>query len=195
MLRAMVLEFPDDPNTFTMDLQYMLGAELLVAPIYNSEGRRAVYFPAGRWVDFWTHEVIEGPQTRWLVDTPLEIIPLYVRANALIPTIEPPQRLTDEPFGLVTFDAYLLDEGSFHLRDTDGVTHVTATRQGAQLDIRVDGVKKELALRLIPLAGAPPVESVRVNGKALQRSEVAIAPGASAGWNRIDSGVVEVMIR
>ncbi|MCZ7544274.1 MAG: hypothetical protein M5R40_12395 [Anaerolineae bacterium] len=45
ILSAMVVEFPDDPNTYTMDLQYMFGAELMVAPIFNIDGYRSVYFP------------------------------------------------------------------------------------------------------------------------------------------------------
>jgi len=210
MLRAMVVEFPDDPHTYTMDLQYMLGAELLVAPIYNSEGRRPVYFPAGRWVDFWTHEVIEGSQTRWLEDVPLETMPLYVRANALIPTMEVPEHVAEGPFDLVTFDAYLLDKGTFDLRDTDGVTHVSASYRnsgethygGAQLSMRVEGAKDRLGLRLIPLAGAPRVEVVRVNGVALKRVDVAdgvhpmeMRPDAAPGWTRDPDGTVRVMMR
>ncbi len=52
LLRAMLLEYPDDPCTYHLDLQYMLGSELMVAPIYNHSGKRPVYFPAGQWVDF-----------------------------------------------------------------------------------------------------------------------------------------------
>ena len=195
MMRAMVLEFPDDPNTYTMDLQYVLGSELLVAPIYNSEGRRPVYFPDGRWVDFWTHEVIKGPETRWLEGVPLETIPLYVRANALIPTIEPPEHLTEDPFELVTFDAYLLDSGSFELRDTDGVTHVSASLQERALDLQVMGAKGRLGMRLVPLIGAPSVDVVRVNGVALdQVDELETGPDSEPGWTRDPDGLIRVML-
>lgn len=194
LMRAMILEFPDDPNTYTMDLQYMLGEELLVAPIYNSAGRRAVYFPAGRWVDFWTHELIEGPETRW-VEASLDVLPLYVRANTLIPTIEPPDYLTDDPFDLVTFDAYLLDSGSFELHDTDGITQVSASLEGSRLNVQVEGVKRSLGLRLIPLPGVPSVDTVYVNGVALNRMDaLEIGPSAAAGWTRHEDGTVRVMV-
>ncbi|HEX7736169.1 MAG TPA: glycoside hydrolase family 31 protein [Ktedonobacteraceae bacterium] len=88
ILRPMLLEFPDDPITYTLDLQYMFGAELLVAPIYNERGERTVYLPEGQWIDFWTREVLSGPRTLAL-QVPMEALPLYVRANALIPTTEP----------------------------------------------------------------------------------------------------------
>jgi len=194
LLRAMVLEFPDDPNTYTMDLQYIFGAELMVAPVYNSDGRRPVYFPAGRWVDFWTHEVIEGPQTRW-VEVPLDVLPLYVRGNALIPTIEPPDYPTDAPFDLVTFDGYLFDHGSFALHDTDGITRVSAWLEDSRLNIQLDGVKQRLRFRLIPLRGAPSVDTVHVNGLALSRVDMLeIGPGAAAGWKGNEDGTIWVMI-
>ncbi|HLZ60805.1 MAG TPA: alpha-xylosidase [Ktedonosporobacter sp.] len=163
LLRPMVLEFPDDPSTYTLDLQYMFGKEILVAPIFNTSGERTVYLPEGQWVDFWTREVIVGPRTLH-IQPPLDILPLYVRGNALIPTTEPSQFLFDSPFTAITFDAYLLDQGSFELRDTDGTTHITAALIDNELRIEVEGVKPDMALRLLPLEGAPSVEIVSING-------------------------------
>lgn len=194
LMRPMVLEFPDDPNTYALDLQYMFGSELLVAPIYNRAGRRPIYFPAGRWIDFWTHEVIQGPQTRW-VEVPLEVLPLYVQGNALIPTIEPPTHLTEDPFDLVTFDAYLLDKGDFELRDIDGVTRIAASLEGSRLNITLEGAKQRLGLRLIPLAGVSLVDTVHVNGAALDKVDaMEIDTNTSAGWMRNPDGTVWVMI-
>jgi alpha-D-xyloside xylohydrolase len=171
IIRPMMLEFPDDPNTYTMDLQYMFGEELLVAPIYNSSGQRPVYLPEGQWIDFWTHEVLEGSRT-YKVTAPLNKLPLFVRANALIPTIEPSSTITDAPFDQVTFDAYLLEKGSFTLRDSDGNTNITAEYTGTKLHIQVEGAKQKLALRLLPLAGTPQVEHVYINGKEVFKQEV-----------------------
>ncbi len=195
LMRPMLLEFPDDPNTYSMDLQYMLGSELLVAPIYNSAGRRPVYFPAGRWVDYWTHEVIEGPQTRW-VEVPLDVMPLYVRGNALIPTVEPPTHLTQDPFDLVTLEGYLFDESGFELRDTDGATRISAALEGSRLSVEVDGVKNGLGLRLFPLDGVlPPVETVYVNGSAVDRVDaLEIDIGSAAGWAIEQNGILQAMI-
>lgn len=194
MLRAMWLEFPGDPSTYALDLQYMFGAEILVAPIYNSTGQRFVYFPAGRWVDFWTHEVIQGPKNR-SVTAPLEVLPLYIRANALIPTIEPPQFIQDTPFEFVVFNAYLLDQGSFTLRDMDGRTDLSARLVGSQLDLSVEGVKKQLGLRVFSLPDISPVESVSVNGIALPRRErLELKRETTPGWYRNPNGEVQIMI-
>jgi len=133
-----------------------------------------------------------------------------VRANALIPTMEVPEHVAEGPFDLVTFDAYLLDKGTFDLRDTDGVTHVSASYRnsgeiphgGAQLSVRVEGAKDRLGLRLIPLPGAPQVEAVRVNGVALKRMDVAdgahpmeMRPDAPPSWTRDPDGTVQVLMR
>ncbi|WP_119071333.1 alpha-xylosidase [Aggregatilinea lenta] len=185
LIRPMVLEFPDDPVTYTMDLQYLFGPDLLVAPIYNAEGRRPVYFPEGAWIDYWTHEIIEGPQTRF-VDVPLDVMPLYVRANALIPTIEPPEHFTDEPFAEVTFDAYLLDQGSVEMFDTDGITQVAAYRDGIHLDITWSSPKPQVTLRFLPLADLSSVDSVNANGQELPPVSSATVPG----WSRAEDGSV-----
>ncbi len=169
LLRAMVLECPDDPSTYCLELQYMLGSELLVAPIFNAEGGRHVYLPAGTWVDFWTHELVEGPQ-HVAVEAALGVLPLYVRANALVPTIEPPLSvpLEDEPFGDVTVDCYLLGEGRFELRDCDGDTTFSARREGARVDVEIEGRRERAGLRVLSLPGLPPVETIRANGVELE---------------------------
>ena len=61
VMRAMLLEFPDDPACDYLDRQYMLGESLLVAPVFSREGEVAYYVPAGRWTHFLTGQVIEGP--------------------------------------------------------------------------------------------------------------------------------------
>jgi alpha-D-xyloside xylohydrolase len=180
LLRPMLLEFQDDPSTYTLDLQYMLGTELLVAPIYNSSGERTIYLPEGRWIDYWTHEILEGSRTI-RVQASLDTIPLYVRANALIPTMEPQQFTTDAPFEEITFDAYLLEQGAFELRDTDGVTTISATLVGNQLRIETDGAKSSLRLRLLPLTGKR-IETVSVNGRKLAKNESAEDSTILVGW-------------
>ena len=164
---------------------FLFGPDLLVAPIYNAEGRRPVYFPKGVWIDYWTHEIIEGPQTRF-VDVPLDVMPLYVRANTLIPTIEPPEHFTDEPFAEVTFDAYLLDQGSVEMFDTDGITQVAAYRDGIHLDITWSSPKPQVTLRFLPLADLSAVDSVHANGQELPRMSSETSPG----WSRAEDGSV-----
>ncbi|MCY0878732.1 MAG: alpha-xylosidase [Firmicutes bacterium] len=84
MLRAMMLEFPEDPNVGHLETQYMLGDRLLVAPVFNAAGEVTCYLPAGRWTHWQTHEQVEGG--RW-VDARYDYfhVGLYVRPHSLIP--------------------------------------------------------------------------------------------------------------
>ncbi len=82
--RALVLAFPDDPNTWSIGDQWMFGDALLVAPILDETNRRRVYLPAGSWTDWWTEARTEGPC--WIdVEADLETLPMWLREGAVIP--------------------------------------------------------------------------------------------------------------
>ena len=53
-VRALVMDYPDDVKTWTIDDQYMLGDDLLIAPVFAGQTQRDVYLPPGEWFDFWT---------------------------------------------------------------------------------------------------------------------------------------------
>lgn len=84
MVRPMVLEFQDDPTTQRLDLQYMFGDSLLVAPVLTQNNVVTAYLPEGNWIDYWTKEVVSGG--KWVkVQAPLEKLPLFVRGGAILP--------------------------------------------------------------------------------------------------------------
>ncbi|MFI6476754.1 TIM-barrel domain-containing protein [Nonomuraea sp. NPDC050663] len=83
MMRALCVDYPEDPVSWQADLEYLLGRDLLVAPMISPDGTRQVYLPHGEWVDYWTHEVLIGG--RYVqVTKPLDQIPLFVRSGAVI---------------------------------------------------------------------------------------------------------------
>ncbi|MFI6078554.1 alpha-xylosidase [Actinoplanes sp. NPDC051343] len=84
VMRPMVVGFPDDPAVTYLDRQYMLGDDLLVAPVMSAGGDVEYYVPAGRWTRFGTTEVIEGPA--WVRENHgFDSVPLLVRPGAVIP--------------------------------------------------------------------------------------------------------------
>lgn len=89
VLRALVLDWPDDPTAWVVSDQYLFGDAFLVCPVMTPSGTRDVYLPEGAWVDFWTGALLEGP--RWLrgVESPLSTLPLYVRHGARVEFAEP----------------------------------------------------------------------------------------------------------
>ena len=96
MLRALIFHHEDDPMCWHIDDQYYFGNDFLVAPIMNDEGVRDVYLPTGKWIDFWTGEVLEG--SRWLknIKMSLERMPVYVKFGAQVPVYPYNVQCTDE---------------------------------------------------------------------------------------------------
>jgi alpha-D-xyloside xylohydrolase len=84
VLRAMLLEFPQDPTCRTLDRQYMFGDDLLVAPLFH-DTRAEYYLPEGQWTHLLTGETRAGGH--WYFDE-LDFfgIPLWIRENSVIPT-------------------------------------------------------------------------------------------------------------
>ena len=79
ILRAMFYEFPDDAKAWETYDQFMLGRDVLVAPVlYPGVKEREVYLPAGSWKNIHTEEVVEGGRVI-TAEAPLDIIPVYRR--------------------------------------------------------------------------------------------------------------------
>ncbi len=141
LVRAMVLEFPLDPTTWTKRTQYqfMSGAWLLVAPVYeDSPIRNDIYLPAGAWTDYWDGRVYNGPTTLNVYAAPLDKLPLFVRAGAIIPMY--PEMLYDreKPKDPLTLDIYPRGRTSFTLYEDDGLTRQYAAGAFARTTIAVD---------------------------------------------------------
>ncbi|MBE0654713.1 MAG: alpha-xylosidase, partial [Bacteroidales bacterium] len=60
MMRALFIEFPDDPGAWLIDNEYLFGSDILVAPLFEEERERDVYLPHGTWIDYQTRQVYEG---------------------------------------------------------------------------------------------------------------------------------------
>lgn len=133
ILRLLAFDFRHDPATYDIRDQYMFGPAFLVAPVtqpmYYAAGSRplagvsksrAVYLPAGcEWYDFWTDRRLAGGQTV-LADAPLDIMPLYVRAGAIVPMGPPRQHVDDRPDAPVELHLYPGCNGSFQLYEDEG---------------------------------------------------------------------------
>lgn len=119
ILRPLFYHFPDDPATYQLHDQVLLGPFLMAAPVYQpGRTHRSVYLPEGPWYDWWDGTRIMGP-THILAHAPLERMPLYVRGGAIIPT-GPDMSYTDEyALNPLTLQLYP-GSGRFHLYEDDG---------------------------------------------------------------------------
>ena len=97
MMRAMVLEYPEDMNVRNISTEYMLGGSVLVAPVFDQQ-KHYVYLPEGSWVDLETKERICG--NKWInYPQQIDVIPMFLRENTMMATLKDvPEHIADENF-------------------------------------------------------------------------------------------------
>ena len=83
LARPMPLDHPDRPDAHAADLQYLLGPDLLVAPLCAPGGRRQVWFPPGEWLPYGGGEPVAGPGWRG-AEVPLAVVPLWLRGGSVV---------------------------------------------------------------------------------------------------------------
>jgi len=151
MMRALVMDFPEDPKARETSDQFLLGPALLVSPVTSPGVRsRPVYLPAGRWYDFWTGDRLEGGRTVE-APAPYDSLPLHVRAGSIVPLGPSRQHAFDGPDDPVTLQVYEGRDGAFALYDDDGLTN--AYESGAWMRIPVTWRDADRTLTLGAAAG------------------------------------------
>lgn len=84
VMRPMALEFPGDPAAAYVDRQYMLGPDVLVAPVFDADGEVSFYLPEGTWTNLLTGDRVPG--SGWRTEThDVDSLPIYVRSGAVLP--------------------------------------------------------------------------------------------------------------
>ena len=152
MLRPLCYEFDDDPRSYADSDDFMLGPSLLVASVVEPGRReRAVYLPAGpaAWIDFWTGRHLGAGRTH-VAAAPLERIPLFVPAGAMIPTTDTADtsRLHDEPSrALRIFPGRGRGESRFTLYEDDGLTHAHRDGDHAQVECALAWSERRIRVR------------------------------------------------
>lgn len=85
VVRPLVMEYPNDPETFQCSDQFLLGSQVLIAPILRpGKSYRSMYLPAGSWYDFWTEKRYQGGQYH-LISADLDTLPIFVKAGTILP--------------------------------------------------------------------------------------------------------------
>lgn len=105
VMRPLWYEFPNDKLTYLVSDAYMIGDALLVAPIVKEGMRhRDLYLPSGAvWIDWWTGKQFEGGKQH-RVEAPLDRLPFFIRAGAVIPTQPAMQHTGERPDAPLTLN-------------------------------------------------------------------------------------------
>jgi alpha-D-xyloside xylohydrolase len=190
ILRTVGYEYPHDQQAWALDQEFMVGPSLLAAPVTADRAEAdgaagqptpvSVYLPAGRWIDLYSGAVLDGGRTL-VRDTPLDEIPLYIKAGAAI------------GFNLRTPDVWEAGWDTDALSQPGRAGWMVAPGSGPAAAIGADGgrlVARGGALRLsgapaqaqvLVLAARAP-RAVRVDGRRLPRLDAGALRGAREGW-------------
>ncbi|MEV4109600.1 alpha-xylosidase [Nonomuraea sp. NPDC049695] len=156
MMRAMRLEFPGDRGCDYLDAQYMLGPDLLVAPVMSADGEISYYVPEGVWTPLLGGESVSGPG--WRTERHgFDSLPLLVRPGAVVPTGAREDRPDYDYADGVTLNAYRLPDGARRTVTVPAPDGTTA----AVFEVSRTGDR----VRARRLAGAPKSWSLRLFGE------------------------------
>ena len=169
MLRALLLEFPDDFTVQNVGMEYMLGESLLVAPIFDQDDLR-VYLPQGQWACLRTGEFTFGG--RWVrPENTLENIPVYLRENTAVP--------------MRSEDVLWSEEKNYEdltvLLNISGCVDQTFYDDGVEYRFRavLQGeralVETNLPVKALKIYAQSPITGAVLNGKALSVQKVSPA--------------------
>jgi alpha-D-xyloside xylohydrolase len=143
-MRALFMDFPNDPKVADMGEEYMFGPAFLVAPV-TSQGQttKSVYLPAGTaWYNFWTNERFEGGQTIQ-VNAPIDTIPLFVKAGSIVPLGSAVESTHDKQ-SIMHVKVYPGADGDFTLYSDDGLTYAYEKGDGQITRVHWDDSAKKL---------------------------------------------------
>ena len=149
VMAPLVMEYEDDPMVFSMDDQYLFGSDLLVAPILRAgQTERQVYIPKGWWFDFWTDQMYQGGGYI-KYQAPLDTLPVFIKADAIIPSWEQIQSASACPAKEINLDLYPVTGGSLYYYEDDGETTQYKNDQYNIIEIKhsVDHGEIKIALK------------------------------------------------
>jgi alpha-D-xyloside xylohydrolase len=189
VVRPLVLEYQNDPTVHHIDTQYLLGTDLLIAPVFIESGLRSVYLPRGEWRDYWTGERYEGRRT---VEMSVDIdeMPVFVRAGSVVPQREPTQSVQPGTPKQLELDVSLADgsaSGRFYDVDTGELVEIAVESEDGRLSVDLGDVSAERVT--LPIHGANP-DAVVVDGEPLAAVD---ADPAAGEWTASETAVTVVV--
>lgn len=139
MFKALVIEYQDDPTVSNIDNQYLFGDYFLVAPILDEGRERMIYLPEGKWTDYWDKKQYEG--RKWIkYQADLDKLPLFVRANAIIPMGPVMNYIDEKECDPITLDLYPVNNGTeyFEIIDNDkSLIHIGMCKDENKININI----------------------------------------------------------
>lgn len=138
MMRALFVEYPQDPGSWLIDNEYLFGSDMLVAPLFEEVTERDVYLPPGQWVDYQTKKVYNGGWHR-IAAGELPIIVL-VKSGTAIPHIKLAQSTKDMDWSKLTLKVYAAEgtttaTAKVYLPEGKALQNIKLTKKGNGFEV------------------------------------------------------------
>ncbi|MHB1456594.1 MAG: glycoside hydrolase family 31 protein [Armatimonadota bacterium] len=147
LIRALVMDYPDDLAAADVDNQFMFGGSMMVAPIISGPSR-TVYLPAGNWIDYWTGETYKGGVSIEY-KAPLDRIPLFIKEGSIISMYPVMQYVGEKPVTEIEFDIYpCKSKSSYTLYEDDGETTKYLKGISASLHVECRSSKDSIGIKM-----------------------------------------------
>jgi alpha-D-xyloside xylohydrolase len=133
MMRALFLEYPNDPGAWLVDNEYLFGSSILVAPLFEEVTERDVYLPEGTWIDYQTKKVYKGGWHKIQAgEVPIVVL---VKDGTALPHIGLAQSTKDMDWSKLTLKVYASDAtttatAKVFLPESDAVQTITVSKKG-----------------------------------------------------------------
>jgi alpha-D-xyloside xylohydrolase len=153
MLRALFVEYPDDPGAWLVDDQYLLGSDMLVAPLLENGTGRNVYVPQGKWIDYQTGAVYSAGWQR--IEVGQIPVVVLVRDGAAIPHVKLAQSTAFMDWSQLELKVYSVDQGKASglvcLPPDGELIHLTLQRQEGGFGLSRDPLAGRVTWQITPV--------------------------------------------
>jgi alpha-glucosidase (family GH31 glycosyl hydrolase) len=155
LARPLFFDYPNDAGLYNESSSYLWGDAFLVSPVVQAgQTTKSIYLPQGEWVNYWTDEILQGGQ-RMTVATPIETLPLFVKAGSILPMQSVMNYSDERPLDTLLLEIYALrgKESHFTLYEDDGKTLEYQSGSCAQTIIVQSSLADSLTISIRPTVG------------------------------------------
>lgn len=141
--RPLIMDYPNDKRVRSICDQYMMGDNLMAAPLYEASSLRKVYFPEGIWYNLNTGQRYDGCK-EYDIETQSAEMPLYVKSGTILPLAEPVQSVSAATVFNITCKVYGENAADYTLFEDDGTSFDYERGASNEVKLSTNGKKGKM---------------------------------------------------
>jgi alpha-glucosidase len=197
--RPLLFEFPQDEAGYRRDDEFLLGRDLLVAPVLREAvHQREVYLPPGQWFDFWTGQAYAGGRAH-VLPVSLESVPVFVREGGFVfrqPVVQHTGEMPGQPLRVTVYPA-AASEAVLYEDDGETLEHERGAFARRRFSQRREGTRVTVEAAAVEGSYRPAARDLVLEVRVEGRPQRVLLDGAALpaeGWSH-EAGFVKVKLR